>query len=344
MDRRSFVRTSGLGLAGLSLAGLSSCSRSNDLIVGHGTHRYKVDLDWGARHTNGFPVKDCHEMVQDRRGRIYLLTNHVKNNVLVYDTSGKLLDSWGTTFPGAHGLTLHDEGGEEFLYITDTDTHTVTKTTLDGRVVMHLPSPLSTGLYGNADNTANLSNFKPTETCIADNGDIYVADGYGMQHILRYSAKGEFLQAFGGRGDEEHHLDNAHGICIDRRGGGQGHLLVTDRMKNKLKKFSLDGAFLGSIHLPGAYICRPVIHGEHLYLATIWSGDGAQGSGLVTILDQENRIVSAPGGGLPKGEEPTRQALRLFTHPHDVCVDRDENLYIPQWNAGGTHPIKLMRV
>jgi len=39
-------------------------------------------------------------MVEDAKGRLFLLTNETKNNVLIYDKSGKLLDAWGTTYPG----------------------------------------------------------------------------------------------------------------------------------------------------------------------------------------------------------------------------------------------------
>ncbi len=38
------------------------------------------------------------------------------------------------------------------------------------------------------------------------------------------------------------------------------------------------------------------------------------------------------------------QAIKIFTHPHDVCVDDEENLYVAQWNSGHTYPIKLKRV
>jgi len=34
----------------------------------------------------------------------------------------------------------------------------------------------------------------------------------------------------------------------------------------------------------------------------------------------------------------------VFMHGHDVCVDDDENLYVCQWNANQTPPIKLTRV
>lgn len=110
----------------------------------------------------------------------------------------------------------------------------------------------------------------------------------------------------------------------------------------------MDGKFLSVINLPGCYICRPVIHGDNIYLATIWSGDGVSNSGFISILDKDNKLISAPGGSLPtyiRGKlQQMYQTLEIFTHPHDICVDKDENLYIPQWNAGQSYPIKLIRV
>ena len=35
-------------------------------------------------------------MVQDKLGRIILLTNETKNNVIIYDKSGKLISTLGT--------------------------------------------------------------------------------------------------------------------------------------------------------------------------------------------------------------------------------------------------------
>ena len=80
-------------------------------------------------------------MVQDARGRLILLTNHTKNNVIIYDKSGKVSQTWGAEFPGAHGLTLWNAGGEEFLFITDTERHQVYKTTLEGKILMTRNEP-----------------------------------------------------------------------------------------------------------------------------------------------------------------------------------------------------------
>ena len=108
------------------------------------------------------------------------------------------------------------------------------------------------------------------------------------------------------------------------------------------------GELISTIDLPGAYICRPVIHNENVYLASIWSHDGSPDTGFICVLDKNDQLVSAPGGCVPKYTDGKLgnmyQTLSIFKHPHDVCVDEDENLYVPQWNSGKTYPIKLTRV
>lgn len=317
------------------------CRIEKDLIIGHNDFRYKINENWGKQDTLKIPVKDCHEMVIDSKGRILLLTNDTRNNVIIYNKDGKVLDTWGHDYPGAHGLTLMNEGGEDMLYIADNNRHEIIKTTIDGKVIMTLPYPAESELYTDANQ------YVPTETAIADNGDIYVADGYGAQHILHYNTKGELLNVFGGRGDGDAQFQNAHGICIDTRAGNPT-LLITARQQNKLKRFTMNGQWMENIDLPGAFICRPVIKGEEIYLATIWSGDGSADTGMISILDKNNQLVSAPGGCAPAyvdGQlKSVYQQVKVFKHPHDVCVDADDNIYVAQWNAGQVYPFKMERV
>jgi peptidylamidoglycolate lyase len=72
------------------------------------------------------------------------------------------------------------------------------------------------------------------------------------------------------------------------------------------------------------------------------------GSGYITIIDENNRVISTPGGTEPVYVngilQEQKQEGDTFIHPHDVCVDADENLYIPQWNSGKTYPVMLERV
>jgi peptidylamidoglycolate lyase len=341
MERRNFIKQSALVSASFFIA-KDLLAKDDGPIYGHGNMRYRMDNKWSKADPNINPVNDCHEMIQDKKGRILLLTNETKNNVLIYDKSGKLLDTWGHEFPGAHGLTLFNEGGSEVLFITDTVKHQVYKTTIDGRILMTIDVPLETGVYKKAEE------FVPTETTVDTNGDFFIADGYGAQYITHYDKNGKLLNYFGGRGDGDEHLDNCHGILIDRR-NATPTLLITDRTRNCFKRFSMDGKLLEVIKLPGACVCRPVIKGDHLFAAVLRSPslDNAD-TGFVTILDKNNKVVSNIGGTEPLYKDgvlqPMSQADKIFKNPHDVCIDNDGNLYVAQWASGKVYPYKFTRV
>jgi DNA-binding beta-propeller fold protein YncE len=341
MERRKFIQASALVTASFYIS-RDLFAKPKGPVYGQNNKRYVLDTKWGTLDSSRYPVKDCHEMVQDKKGRIILLTNETKNNILVYNTSGKLLENWGHEFPGAHGLTLWSENGTEYLFITDTEKHQVYKTTMDGKILLTIDYPAETGVYKKKEE------FVPTETTIAPNGDIFIADGYGAQYILHYDSKGKLLGFFGGRGAGDEHLDNAHGICVDYRNTTPS-LIITDRTRTCFKRFGFDGKLQEVISLPGACVCRPVIKGKYLYAAVLRSPNmDVNGSGFVTILDKDNKVVSNIGGTAPTYTngvlQPMQQAEKIFVHPHDVCVDNDENLYVAQWNAGKVYPYKLKRV
>jgi len=342
MNRRKFVKNTAAITTGLLIT-RDLFAKDKGPVYGHNGMRYTLDTSWGQLDSAKYPVKDCHEMVQDKKGRIILLTNETKNNILIYNISGKLLESWGNEFPGGHGLTLADENGSQYLYITDTEKHQVYKTTMSGKILMTIDVPMEAGIYKNA------KEFVPTEVAVDSNGDFFVADGYGAQYILHYDALGKLKGYFGGKGAGDEFLDNAHGIVIDRR-YAQPSLLVTDRTRNCFKRFSLDGKLQEIISLPGACVCRPVIKNNHLYAAVLRSPSLANaGSGFVTILNRENKVVSNIGGTEPIYNKDAQlqtmtQAEKIFVHPHDVCVDDDENLYVAQWASGKVYPYKFKRV
>lgn len=71
-------------------------------------------------------------------------------------------------------------------------------------------------------------------------------------------------------------------------------------------------------------------------------------SGFVTILDKNNKVVSNIGGTEPIYQDGALKTMqqqdKIFVHPHDVCVDDDDNLYVAQWASGKVFPYKLNRV
>ncbi|MEO1013462.1 MAG: 6-bladed beta-propeller, partial [Bacteroidota bacterium] len=116
---------------------------------------------------------------------------------------------------------------------------------------------------------------------------------------------------------------------------------------------SLDGEYLETFYMPGLFISRPVIDGVNVYSGVCFGMEEGNynmqlNKGFVTILNQDNKVVSNPGGTAPVYKEGKLglmlQDKPVFKHCHDVCVDRDKNLYVCQWNAGGLYPYKLHRV
>lgn len=347
-SRRNFIRNAGMASLAFTLPSFNIIKTPvlSEEIIGHGKFRYRVHKAWGNLDPSSTPVKNCHEMVLDKKGRLIMVTDETKNNIIIYDRSGKLLTTWGNEFPGGHGLTLFDEGGTDMLLICDPQTGRVVKTTTDGKTIMELPHPAKIGAYGEKDA------WLPTETAVAPNGDIYVADGYGSQYILQFNAKGEFIRKFGGPGSGDDQFSTAHGVCIDRRDPKNITLICTSRGHNSFKKFTLDGKYLSTLFLPGAFVCRAVIDDDNLYAGVCWSRlrylEQTNNSGFVTILDKNDKVISNPGGTAPEYRDGTLQlmvqAQPIFNHCHDVCIDGDKNIYVCQWNAGKTYPIKLERI
>jgi peptidylamidoglycolate lyase len=181
-------------------------------VVGHNGFRYRVHSDWGIPdEPSRYPVKDCHEMVVDSLGRIVLLTNHQKNNILIYNADGQIVDSWTLGFRSAHGLSLIHEQGRDVLFICDYRSQSVVKTDMNGNILMRLPTAGELGIYEEP------YKYLPTGTAIASNGDIYVADGYGASFVIQFDRHGDYIRHFGGRGKKPEHINQAHGIAIDGR-------------------------------------------------------------------------------------------------------------------------------
>ncbi|MGC4037491.1 MAG: 6-bladed beta-propeller [Chitinophagaceae bacterium] len=343
MNRRKFIKQSSYAAGLFCAPAILRNVLPEDTILGYGKKKYKLNTKWSQLSPDQYPVKDCHEMVQDKKGRIILLTNETKNNVIIYDKSGKLISSWGHEFPGAHGLTLSNENGEEFLFICDNNLHKVFKTTLDGRIIMTLDYPKETGQYTKPEE------YVPTETTIAPNGDIYVADGYGKDFVIQYDAKGNYIRHFCGRGEGDQYVVNAHGITVDHRDKKNPTLLVTSRIQNAFKRYTFDGKYIETIPLPGAWVCRPVINGDCLYAAVLQTNTKQnEKSGFVLVLDKHNKVISNIGGNLPSytdgKPEEMHQTVHVFDYPHDVLIDDEENMYVAQWNSDHVYPYKLSPV
>jgi DNA-binding beta-propeller fold protein YncE len=328
-NRRGFLRGA---IAGVAAAVFTSKTRANTL--GSGAHRYEVKANWGALPRNkafGY----THGVVVDRQGRI-IIHNRSKDSVCIFDEKGKFVKSWGPRFEkGAHGLQLVKEGGDEFLFLSDPDGHEVVKTTLDGEELLSIKMPKEAGVYPDE------SKFRPTNTAVAPNGDIYVADGYGLSYIHQYSSNGTYKRTWGGKGSEAGKMNCPHGIWIDTR-GPKAMVTAADRANARLQNFTLDGKHIGFVTAELRHPCHfDELNGEFLIPDL---------HGRVTLFDRENKLITHlgdnPGVWKQKGYPNLPQEQRkpgLFISPHGACFDADGNIYVVEWVSDG-RVTKLTRV
>lgn len=342
LHRRDFLYQS--VMTGALALGVNSSSGAADELptFGQGKFKYRPVAGWGVLDAKT-PVKNCSAMVTDSSGRIYLLTDHTANNIIVYNKEGQLVGKWGTRFTGAHGLEIVKEGKREVLFITDLSLNRVFKTTLEGEVLMELTYPKSTGKYKNE------KEYRPAWTAHLPNGDFFVLDGYGKDYIMRYDREGKLLNYFGGPEGGIAHW-GPHGGVVDSRGKGEPELVVAMSDQQSIKRITLDGRLIKEIKLPGSNPRMIQIVGDHLFvphLADNWPKD-RQSKGYVSVLDRNYKVISNVGGTAPKyinGElQPMHQKGGFFRHPHDLVVAADGAIYVPQFASGSTYPEKLSPV
>lgn len=341
-------------------------------IIGQGDFRYKVDCHWGELDRNKHPVENCHSLAMTSDGNIVMVTDHPQKNIYIYSPDGELIDSFGGMFPGAHSVKVNNEGGVDYLYIVESGWITnrnwdgvsindwgsptnkviqqagfIAKTTLDGKVLFTISHPQTIGVY-----SPDMP-FNPTDIAIAPNGDLYVSDGYGSDYILHYNAKGQYINHFGGKGNDnpEHNFINAHGIELDYRIPDEPRLIISSRAEQALKQFSLSGEHINTIKVPGAWIHAPLFHNEHFYAASCWSdidGKNVDNSGFISVFDKDNNLVANLGANEPEyidGELQINQTnWQVFSHCHGICLDKSGNIYLGQWRANNCYPWKLERI
>lgn len=312
-------------------------STEEPLTIGRDDHTYEVDHNW-ANLPSGKGLRYTHGIVEDRQGRIYI-TNQSPDAVAVFGPDGQFMTSWGAAYQdGAHGLLIHNESGEEVLYLANTSLAEVVKTSLEGEVIWKAGVPPVPSVYGDGQP------YSPTETAVAPDGTVYVADGYGQSWIHVYSNEGQYLDSFGGPGTEEHHLDQPHGISMDLR-GDEAALQVADRAHVRIVNYSLEGDFLGVVIPPSElrFPCTTFHAHGLLYIPDLYA--------RVSIFDADNRKILdlgdyVEGGELNAGDDVAarypdlagypnirkdRRFAGKFIAPHALWVNSAGDIFVVEW-------------
>jgi hypothetical protein len=313
-------------------------SPAEDVVLGTGANRYRWAPDW-LQVPDGMELGNTHGCVAvDSKGRVFFNTDS-EHAIVIARPDGTIETSWGKEWAGGlHGMTLVQEGKEEFLYLAHTGRHEVAKTTLLGEVVWTLPWPEISGKYESA------GQYKPTAIVTGPGGEIFIADGYGQSWIHRYSKDRAYLGSFGGLGAEPGKMRTPHGLLMEL-GGEEPYLVVCDRENHRLQRFAMDGKLV-RVEVPSLRRpCNGVITPHGMAVADL--------AGRVTLLglDEEGeRVVLAQLGDNPDPKKRAQNGVPReqwadgeFLSPHGIGADAAGNLYVLDWNRNG-RITKLERV
>jgi hypothetical protein len=304
------------------------------VLLGEGSHRYRW-LDGWLQVPGGADLGNTHgSIVSDSRGQIYFNTD-TEQAVRVHTKDGAFVRAFGADLAGGvHGMCIVQEKDGEFLYLVHHARGIWRKMKLDGEVVMEQGAPDASKLY------AKPGEFHPTSIAVVPDGDIFVADGYGLSWVHQYDHAGKYIRSFGGPGGEPSNMNCPHGLLIDKRTQPYT-LLVADRENHRIQVFALDGKLVSIITGMFRRPCSMQEHDGYLAVPDL--------AGRVTILDRKNELVVQLGDNPDESQRAQNGVPRdkwkdgVFIAPHSAHWDAAGDLYVMDWNYLG-RVNKLARV
>jgi peptidylamidoglycolate lyase len=360
-NRRDFLKLSGAAAATISAGGVGRAESQTPVRLGSGAHTYEAVENWGKLPAGMKYGLGC-GIVVDSKDRIYITSRSTNPCAAIFDRDGGLIETWSNDFAQtvgysieevkdtAHGIYWSKEGNEEFLYFTENVSTNkegpklgkrVYKTDLKGKILYVI------GNVEKEDSTSQKFEWtNPTDVAVAQNGDIYVVDGYGSQRVSRFDKNFKHIKTIGKKTEKgatgpkaEHGTFNTcHGVWVNTL-RAEPEIFIADRHNDRLEVYSMDldykRTLAGDVRNP----CCFYQHKENLYVPDL--------AARVTILDPDGKLVTHLGDGREAdgrtAKPDNKENPALFAAPHAMCVDSRGDLYVIEWVPFG-RPRKFKHV
>ncbi|HLI51042.1 MAG TPA: peptidyl-alpha-hydroxyglycine alpha-amidating lyase family protein [Thermomicrobiaceae bacterium] len=284
--------------------------------VGSGAFTYEPLESWGNL-PEGMRLIECPGVAVDANDRVFVLTRNPENPIVIFESDGSYVGTFGkgSFTDRSHGITITPDGS---IYCVDDGTHTVTKWTPEGELVMTIgvpgqPAPAWSGQPFN----------RPTHVAQSPiTGHLYVTDGYGNARIHKYTPDGELVKSWGEPGIDPGQFLLPHNIAIDEN----DLLYVADREAHRVQVFDADGNVVtcwSNIYRPDGLTLGP---DGNIYIGEL-SGNAPLPPGIghrVSILDRQGNLL-ARFGDPEEGDAPGK-----FIAPHGVAVDSHGDVYVSE--------------
>ncbi|MEM7405203.1 MAG: peptidyl-alpha-hydroxyglycine alpha-amidating lyase family protein [Pseudomonadota bacterium] len=287
------------------------------VVLGTGEWRYRVVEDW-AEVPEGWQFMDVAAVAVDSKDQVYVF-NRGEHPMMVFDRDGRFLRSFGEElFTRAHGLHI---GPDDLLYCTDDGDHTVRKMTPEGKLLMQIGVPGEPAPF-----MSNLPFHRCTHTALAQDGHIFVSDGYGNACVHKYAPDGRHVMTFGEPGTDPGQFNLVHNIVAD----DAGWIYVADRENHRVQVFDTQGRYEAqwtNMHRPsGLYMQRGPC--PHCVIGELGPGMPVNRQYLnigprLSIMTAEGEVVARLGGEHGPGQEPGK-----FLAPHGLAMDSRGAIYV----------------
>ncbi len=345
MNRREFIATAAVAGTGPILLGMTRKAEEKNPVIGAGEHKYECHHNWGEV-PGDHEWQTTHNVALDASGHVYVTHQGLKkkglDTVFVFDPKGKFVRSFGKDWHGGgHGVEIRKEGGEEFIYFSNTWTQTkkVVKTNLKGEEVWAKGRPECKEYDGPAN-----APYNPTNICWLPDGGFNVGDGYGSNYLLNYDKDGKLLKVFGGTGTEKGKMRTPHGQWLDARDPKKPALVVCDRANGRLQWFGLDGTPIDATEKEKVVLfpAHAKTRGDVLMVPDLHARVSLFGKGnkpIVHLGDDGSEADTAWRkkvlDGFKVRQQPKEWPAGKFIHPHDAAFDKDGNIFVVEWVATG---------
>jgi sugar lactone lactonase YvrE len=291
--------------------------------------------------------------------------------VIVFDTDGNIVSSWGDSTITEQGVTATLPNGihgcfadsQDNIWIAGNGDGIVQKWSHDGKQML-----LQIGTKGTCDGPPTLAPKAPYPTCgepgsnssrvllnrpadiavdpnpdpvTGQRGSVYVADGYGNHRVVVFDAAGKYLRQWGSAGSGPGQFvatTGGHPHCVVL--GNDGLVYACDRGQNRIQVFDKTGNLKRIIPIDPPDQMKATLRATDLEFST----GSAQtfmfvvdlGSNRIWILDRATgAIVGSVGrSGHMAGE---------FIFPHTLALDSRGNLYVAE-TINGRRTQKFLRV
>ena len=290
-----------------------------------------------AKIPHGIWMKEATSVAVDSDDRVYVF-NRGNMPVLVFDSDGNMVDSWGnetpyegvtlmedpygnmvprwigTRFTRAHAITVDHEDN---LWLTDDSGNLMSKTDKKGNTLM----TIGTGVP--AERQSGEMFNRPTSVAVdPSNGDIFVSDGYGNSRVHRFGKDGNHLLSWGEPGTDPGQFSLPHNVAMF----GEGQVIVSDRENHRVQVFTTDGKWVKGWHVHKA-VATFSGKGDDTNVYIAEQGPPPVQRGVrnighkIGIYDRDGNVIQKIGADLP-GERPDQ-----FNWLHAVAVDSKGDIY-----------------